>query len=199
MGRRETIAQRKTEIARAKKRRRGGKYVVEDADADGVPRLSTKYVGNIIIGSFRAMLRDATGIDLIPLQLSLSEFCVGLKSGWGQEDEHEPDPDPFTPAERDAILAWFRTKTFGRVGRPSQSLGAFTPKRVDRPFHVYLQMLFWTGMRPSEAAGLRWTDMDLEQRQGRVQGSRHSSSAAERRKRRRRAVPCSSPARRRRY
>jgi integrase len=35
-------------------------------------------------------------------------------------------------------------------------------------------MLFWTGMRPSEAAGLRWTDMDLEQRQGRVQGSRHS-------------------------
>jgi len=29
-------------------------------------------------------------------------------------------------------------------------------------------------MRPSEAAGLRWTDMDLDQRQGRVQGSRHS-------------------------
>lgn len=42
MGRRETIAQRKSEIASAKKRRRGGKYVVEEADADGVPRLSTK-------------------------------------------------------------------------------------------------------------------------------------------------------------
>jgi integrase len=174
MGRRETIAQRKTEVVRAKKRRRGGKYVVEEADADGVPRLSTKYVRNIIIGSFRAMLRDAVGIDMIPLQLSLSELCVGLKSGWGQEDEHEPDPDPFTPGERDAILEWFRTKTFGRVGRPNRVLGALTPKRVHPPFHVYLQMLFWTGMRPSEAAGLRWTDMDLEQRQGRVQGSRHS-------------------------
>src|SRR4029450_10900777 len=107
MGRRETTPQRKTEIARAKKRRRGGKYVVEEADEDGVARLSTKYVRNIIIGSFRAMLRDAVGIDMIPLQLSLSELCVGLKSGWGQEDDHEPDPDPLTPGERDAILEWF--------------------------------------------------------------------------------------------
>jgi integrase len=174
MGRRETIAQRKTEIAKAKKRRRGGKYVVEEADADGVPRLSTKYVRNIIVGSFRAMLRDAAGIDRIPLQLSLSELCSGLKSGWGHEDEHEPDPDPFTPEERDAILEWFRTKTFGRLGRPSQALGALPPKRVHPPFHVYVHTLFWTGMRPSEAAGLRWTDMDLDQRQGRVRGSRHS-------------------------
>lgn len=29
------------------------------------------------------MLRDAAGIDMIPLQLSLSERCVGLKSAWG--------------------------------------------------------------------------------------------------------------------
>jgi hypothetical protein len=101
---REALAQRNAEIATAKKRRRGGKYVVEEADADGVPRLSTKYVRNIIIGSFRAMLRDAAGIDRIPLQLSLPELCVGLKSGWGHEDEHEPDPDPFAPEERDAIL-----------------------------------------------------------------------------------------------
>lgn len=174
MGRRADIQKRQAEIARTQKRRRGGKYVVEEADADGVPRLSTKYVRNIIVGSFRAMLRDAAGIDMIPLQLSLSELCVGLKSGWGHEDEHEPDPDPLTPEERDAILEWFRTKTFGRVGRPSKAPRALTPKRVHPPFHVYLQTLFWTGMRPSEGAGLRWTDMDLDQRQGRVQGSRHS-------------------------
>jgi len=123
--------------------------VVEEADADGVPCLSTKYVRNIIIGSFRALLRDAVGIDMIPLQLSLSELCVGLKSGWGQEDEHEPDPDPFTPGERDAILEWFRTRTFGRVGRPSQARDVLTPKRVHPPFHVYLHTLFWSGMRPS--------------------------------------------------
>jgi hypothetical protein len=41
--------------------------VGEEADADGVPRLSTKYVRNIIIGSFRAILRDAVGIDMVPL------------------------------------------------------------------------------------------------------------------------------------
>ena len=60
------------------------------------------------------------------------------------------------------------------MGRPSQARDVLTPKRVHPPFHVYLHTLFWTGMRPSEAAGLRWTDMDLDQRQGRVQGSRHS-------------------------
>ncbi len=120
MGRREAIEQRKTEIASAKKRRRGGKYVVEEADVDGVPRLSTKYVRNIIVGSFRAILRDALEIDRIPVPLRLSELCVGLKGGWAHEDEHEPDPDPFTPAERDAILEWFRTKIppAGREGDP---------------------------------------------------------------------------------
>jgi len=97
-----------------------------------------------------------------------------VRRHWPPSGQHEPDPDPFTPVERDAILEWFRTKTFGRVGRPSQARDVLTPKRVHPPFHVYLHTLFWTGMRPSEAAGLRWTDMDLDQRQGRVQGSRHS-------------------------
>jgi integrase len=51
-------------------------------------------------------------------------------------------PDPFSPAERDQILAYFLEK---------------------KPFwHPLVYFLFYVGTRPSEAAGLRIADIDLK-------------------------------------
>ena len=53
-----------------------------------------------------------------------------------------PPPDPFTADERDRMLGWF----FER----------------QRSYHPFLLTLFYTGMRPSEVAALRWGDVDVE-------------------------------------
>lgn len=51
-------------------------------------------------------------------------------------------PDPFTQSERDEIVAYFKER---------------------EPFYYPLVLLHAeTGMRPSEAAGLKWEDIDLE-------------------------------------
>lgn len=55
---------------------------------------------------------------------------------------HNPEPDPFTAEERDQILAWFRRRL---------------PQYVPLVGSVFL-----AGMRPSEACGLRWGDIDLD-------------------------------------
>jgi integrase len=41
------------------------------------------------------------------------------------------------------------------------------------PFWVYVYVLFWTGLRPSEASGLQWRDVDLDGARLHVQRSRH--------------------------
>jgi integrase len=40
-------------------------------------------------------------------------------------------------------------------------------------YHAFVQTLFWTGLRPSEAAGLQWQDLDLAHGRLHVQRSRH--------------------------
>ena len=45
--------------------------------------------------------------------------------------------------------------------------------RAHAPYHVYLHLLFWTGCRPSEAAGLQWGDIDLDRATARIERSRH--------------------------
>lgn len=55
---------------------------------------------------------------------------------------HNPEPDPFTAEERDQIIAWARRR---------------------QPQYVPLYAsVFIAGMRPSEACGLRWGDIDLD-------------------------------------
>lgn len=54
----------------------------------------------------------------------------------------EPEPDPFTAKERDAVIAWFQKR---------------------QPHYLPLVgSSFLAGMRPSEACGLRWGDIDLD-------------------------------------
>lgn len=124
-------------------------------------KLSPKTVKNIISGSFRAMIQQAVVDELVTRDLFL-----GLK--WPKW--RPPEPDPFTPEERDRIVEWFRTKRFG-----------FHPgihHRDDRmrphaPFHVYVHLLFFSGLRPSEASGLQWGDVDLHRGRLHVTRSRH--------------------------
>lgn len=70
----------------------------------------------------------------------------GLVAGSPQSElqwpRHNPDPDPFTSEERDQIIAWARR-------RQPQYLPLFAS-------------VFLAGMRPSEACGLRWGDIDLD-------------------------------------
>jgi integrase len=70
----------------------------------------------------------------------------GLVSGKPHSElswpKSEPSPDPFEPGERDQIIAWFRRRQ---------------PQYVPLVGSVFL-----AGMRPSEACGLRWGDIDLD-------------------------------------
>jgi len=123
--------------------------------------LSVKYVKNIISGSFRAMIKQ-TKID----EHITRDVFAGLKwPNW-----RPPDPDPFTDEERTRILAWYRTKRFGFHCGPQ---GDVRRLRLHPAFYSFVHLLFWTGMRPSEAAGLQWGDIDLAGHRLHVRRSRH--------------------------
>jgi integrase len=122
---------------------------------------SPKYVKNILSGSFRAMIRQAKADELVT-----RDIFTGLKwPTWVP-----PEPDPFTPDERTRIIEWFKSQRFGF--HPGQS--SMANRWLAHPaYHAIVHMLFWTGMRPSEAAGLQWGDIDLAGRCLHVRRSRH--------------------------
>jgi len=123
--------------------------------------LSLKYVKNIIT-SFRAMVRDAREIDGV---INHDPF-VGVR--WGRVPV--PGPDPFSAEERSRIVDWFKRKVFGfHSGRATGG----DRLRPHVPYYAYVQTLVWTGMRPSEASGLQWGDIDLNAGIARVARSRH--------------------------
>jgi integrase len=121
-------------------------------------------VRNILGGSLRAMLRQARKDGL----LTRERFSDLMDLEWPKGSM--PEPDPFTAEERTRLLAWFATRTF-RVPAEPGSVGYIL--RPHLAYHVYLHLLFWSGMRPSEAAGLQWYDMDLERGTAEVRRSRH--------------------------
>src|SRR5262249_12755594 len=126
--------------------------------------LSVKTVRNILGGSLRAMLRQARKDGL----LTRERFADLMDLEWPKGSM--PEPDPFTAEERTRLLAWFATRIF-RV--PSDPGGTGYILRPHPAYHIYLHLLFWSGMRPSGAAGLQWYDMDLERGTAEVRRSRH--------------------------
>jgi integrase len=114
---------------------------------------STKYVKNILSGSFRALIAFA----LEDKVLAANPFPSRLK--WPKW--RPPEPDPFTPDERDRICQWF-------AGRRYKLRRQHHP-----PFHAYVLSLFWTGLRPSEASGLEVQDFDAAGDRLHVRQSRH--------------------------
>jgi len=124
--------------------------------------LSLKYVKNVLAGSFKAMLRDARLID----RVLAAEPFEGVT--WPRVEV--PEADPFAPDERQRILAWFRDRRLGfSAGQAKEGLRV----RPHPPYHAYVHTLFWTGMRPSEAAGLRWSNVDLDRARLTIVRSRH--------------------------
>lgn len=65
-------------------------------------------------------------------------------------------PDPFDADERDKIIAWFAER--------------------EAWLEPWLSFLFWTGMRPGEAAALRWQHVDLKRGSVLVERSRVESA-----------------------
>ena len=124
--------------------------------------LSLKFVKNILAGSLKAMCRDARRIDHV---LAHDPF-EGVT--WPRVEL--PAPDPFTAEERRRILAWFRDKRFGF--HPGEGTSS-SRRRLHPPYHAFVHLLFWTGVRPSEAAGLQAGDVDLERGGLEVRRSRH--------------------------
>jgi integrase len=88
-----------------------------------------------ILTCFRALYRDAR--QQYPAELQDKEL---FRLKWPKVQKEKPDP--FTLDERDRILSWWRENDFF--------------------YFPWLYTLFHTGMRPSEAAALQWSDLDLE-------------------------------------
>jgi integrase len=123
--------------------------------------LSVKYVKNIISGSFRAMIRQAKVDDLVT-----RDIFAGLK--WPKWKP--PEADPLTPEERARVISWFERKRFGFHAGRASTVYRMLPHPV---YLVFVHLLFWSGLRPSEAAGLLWGDIDLTRGRLHVARSRH--------------------------
>lgn len=112
--------------------------------------LAPKTVKNVIASSLRAFWKDAMGEQLID-----RDPFGALK--WPRSSRQPPDP--FTAEERELILAEVRAR---------------------QPFYYpWVYTLFWTGMRPSEAAALRVGDVDLRRGTISITKSRHLGVDAE--------------------
>jgi integrase len=109
----------------------------------GTP-LHEKTVQNIISGTLRALLRDATIENLVQRDL----FAGITWKTW-----KVPPAQPLAGNEWDRIEHWFRCRTYPRPR-------ARSPHPA---FHAYVYFLRWHGARPSEGAALSWDDVDLRQ------------------------------------
>ena len=96
--------------------------------------LKMKSARTIIDASFRAMMRDSRKIDHL---IDTDPFAA---LDWPRLPS--PKPDPFTEEDRDKIIQHFKEKS--------------------RFYYPFVYLLFWTGMRPSEALALRWEDIDIK-------------------------------------
>ena len=123
---------------------------------------SVKYVKNIIGGEPAG--DDPTG----PRRQGADGRSVPRRLKWPKWKP--PGADPFTPEERACIIEWFDRKLFGLRPHPGSTQ---TRRAPHPPYPAFVRVLFWTGLRPSEAAGLQWQDIDLDSARLHVQRSRH--------------------------
>jgi hypothetical protein len=79
------------------------RYLLQEYEArTPTGRLSLKSVKNIMVASFRAMIRDARTVDYL-IEKDPFEALV-----WPRRTPTKPNP--FQEEERDAIIAYFRQK-----------------------------------------------------------------------------------------
>ena len=107
--------------------------------------ISVSTAKNCISGSLQAMFRDARK------KVEKNPFADLPKKWWPRQQQEKPDP--FTEAQRDEILDYYRTK---------------------RPYKAYafVHFRFYTGTRPSEAVALKWGNVDLVNAKASIVASR---------------------------
>lgn len=106
--------------------------------------LKMKSARNYLQGSIGALFTTAVDVD----RIIKVHPCQKMK--WPKK--FVPDPDPFTMKERDAIVGALREAPTHKRRRKGIA---------ERWAYFLVAFLFYTGMRPSEAAGLAWGDIDL--------------------------------------
>ncbi len=99
--------------------------------------LKANSVNSIVHGALKAMLKAGRRSGNVTVNL----FDRDLFSALPLTDV-KTDIDPYTPEEREMILAGFQR------WRPH--------------YHVFVFHQFWTGARPSEASALRRADVDIQ-------------------------------------
>jgi integrase len=109
-----------------------------------------KTARNIIDGTLRAMYRDAVAEGVIPLPHPGQHPFETLK--WKKREEDEPPPEPYTAEEREGLLGYFREHK--------------------RRYYALVVLLFWSGLRLSEAFGLQWRDVDFKRKRIVIRRSR---------------------------
>ena len=83
------------------------------------------------------MIRQATADGFVT-----QDPFAGLK--WPKP--RTPEPDPFTAEERTRMIRWFAEKEFSfYAGRATEG----PRRRPHPPYHAFVYVLFWTGLRSS--------------------------------------------------
>ena len=115
--------------------------------------LSLKSCRNIIDASFRACCRDARTIDYLPELQGKDPFAAlqwpRIKTG---------RPDPFTEEDRSKVIKYFQEKI--------------------PHYYPFVYTMFFTGIRPSEALALRWSDIDFRRAEISISKSRYLDEEA---------------------
>lgn len=101
-------------------------------------KLTMKTAKNVVNATLRALFRDAKAERVI----ERNPFDELPKRWWPKT--LGPPADPFTEAERDKILGYFKKKYLGHWAQG----------------YAFLYTLFWTGARPSELTARTWRDYD---------------------------------------
>ena len=131
-------------------------------DDDGTATLSVRFAKNIVVGSFHSMILQAVEDGEI-------EYDPFPRLKWPRAAR--PEPDPFGPKDVPRIIRWFARARFGF--HPGRGPATSDRRRPHLPYFAYVHALFWTGLRPSEASGLEWRDVDLEKATANVRRSYH--------------------------
>ena len=90
-------------------------------------------------------------IDANPFTCMASEIRLPRSQ---KADAGDREIEPFTTTERDSIIEAFKTNRFCHP---------FTSRNhLHSNYAAYVQFLFYTGCRPSEAIGLQWKNVDID-------------------------------------
>lgn len=140
------------------------------------PRIGRLKIGDLrrvkILGLYNALKAEGYGLGVrrhvhsalssafgmaASLDILEHNFCEGLGRHLRHTDDAaDPEPNPFTPSEMSAFLAYVR--------------------KYERPWSEYFQFLFDTGVRVGEAAALKWDVIDVKAKTATIQAS-YSPSA----------------------